>query len=139
MLPGRHACGGRCSSRSETFAGQEYIFDHSTQYFTVSDPRFAKVVSSLHSQGAVKVWSGPVGHLKKGRFEQDSNLTQAFVGSRGMRSVPECLSRMCRVQRPGWVGSAAFDSATKKWKVQNATCDRPEKQWNPRCKVKQRP
>ncbi|KAL8614266.1 hypothetical protein ACOMHN_007604 [Nucella lapillus] len=87
---GRHASGGRCSSRTETINGQEYIFDHSAQYFTVSDPRFAKIVSSLHAQGAVRVWSGPVGHLKRGgHFEVDSSLTQAFVGVRGM-CCPKC-------------------------------------------------
>ncbi|XP_076450145.1 LOW QUALITY PROTEIN: renalase-like [Babylonia areolata] len=114
---GRHACGGRCSSRTETINGSDYVFDHSAQYFTVSDPRFAPIVSSLHSKGAVRIWSGPVGHLKDGKFTADPSLTQAFVGTGGMRSVAECLSTMCSVQRPGWVGSVAFDSVAKKWKV----------------------
>ena len=63
------------------------------------------------------MWSGQVGHLKAGKFEQDSSLTQAFVGAQGMRSVPECLSNICTVRRPGWVGHCAFDSVAKKWKV----------------------
>ncbi|KAK7500438.1 hypothetical protein BaRGS_00008345, partial [Batillaria attramentaria] len=114
---GQHACGGRCSSRIETISGKQYIFDHSTQYFTVSDPRFANVLTSLHAQGAVKVWKGTIGNLRSGKCVADPNLTQAFIGTQGMRSVAECLAKMCHVQRPCWVGNVSFDFTAKKWKV----------------------
>ena len=48
---GARGPGGRCSSRSLQIQGGPHIFDHAVQYFTVSDARFANVVSSLH-----KVW-----------------------------------------------------------------------------------
>lgn len=72
---GQHAAGGRCSSRTVNINGKIHVFDHSAQYFTVSDPRFAKIVSYLHSKGAVKLWNGAIGHVKNGKFEKDKNLT----------------------------------------------------------------
>ncbi|XP_048241536.1 renalase-like [Haliotis rufescens] len=114
---GQNAVGGRCSSRHVPIEGKTYIFDHSAQYFTVTDKRFAKIVSFLHSKGAVKVWSGNIGHLKKGRFSTDANITQAFIGSEGMRSVVECLASLVKVQRPCWIGSVSFDSVSRKWQV----------------------
>eukprot|EP00058_Branchiostoma_floridae_P010601 XP_002596089.1 hypothetical protein BRAFLDRAFT_118054 [Branchiostoma floridae] len=113
---GRHAPGGRCSTRTVDVGGKTFLFDHSAQYFTVSDNRFAKIVSFLHAKGAVKVWNGPIGVLKGGRFVKNANL-QAFVGTGGMKSVPECLATLSRVQRPAWVGNVVWEPMAKKWKV----------------------
>ena len=45
---GARGPGGRCSSRVLQIEGKPHVFDHAVQYFTVGDPRFANVVSSLH-------------------------------------------------------------------------------------------
>lgn len=114
---GQHAAGGRCSSRTVNINGKIHVFDHSAQYFTVSDPRFAKIVSYLHSKGAVKLWNGAIGHVKNGKFEKDKNLTQAFVGVDGMRSVANCLASNLRIKHPTWVANVLWDASMKKWNV----------------------
>ncbi|XP_021345828.1 uncharacterized protein LOC110445489 isoform X2 [Mizuhopecten yessoensis] len=113
----QHAAGGRCSSRHVNIDGRLYTFDHSTQYFTVSDKRFCNVVSFLHAQGAVKEWKGPIGHLKDGRFLPTKSLTQAFVGVEGMSSISSCLASRVNLKRPVWIGNVAWEEASKKWKV----------------------
>ena len=97
--------------------GQLCTFDHSAQYFTVTDSRFAKIVSFLHRKGAAKVWKGKVGHLKHGKFSQDSNLTQAFIGVNGMGDIPKCLASTLNVQTETWIGNVKWDELAKKWRV----------------------
>ena len=97
---------------------QNHVFDHSCQYFTVSDPQFAKIVSFLHKKGAVRVWDGPVGHIDRHKtFHRNPDTTQCFVGTDGMRSVPECLASQVRVRRPVWVSEVFWQAESKKWKV----------------------
>ncbi|XP_060083453.1 renalase-like [Ylistrum balloti] len=114
---GKHAAGGRCSSRHVNIDGRLHTFDHSTQYFTVSDKRFCNVVSFLHSQGAVKVWQGRLGHLKDGNFFPMKSLTQAFVGVDGMSSISSCLSSRVNLKRPVWIGKVSWEDVSRKWKV----------------------
>ncbi|XP_064603386.1 LOW QUALITY PROTEIN: uncharacterized protein LOC135468857 [Liolophura sinensis] len=115
---GKNAPGGRCSSRLLQSGQTHYVFDHSTQYFTVTDQRFSKIVSYLHAKGAVKIWTGPIGHLRdNGQFEKDQTLTQAFVGTGGMCSIPQCLASMVHVRRPVWVGEVVWEEGSKKWNV----------------------
>lgn len=93
------------------------MFDHSAQYFTVSDPRFAKIVSFLHKQQAVKVWNGKIGHLKAGKFTEDVTLTQAFIGGDGMMSIPKCLAGLTKLKGQTWVSDVKWEPALKKWAV----------------------
>ncbi|XP_069824842.1 renalase-like [Dendropsophus ebraccatus] len=114
---GKHAPGGRCSSRFINIEGKLHIFDHAVQFFTVSDPRFAKIVSFLHSKGAVKVWPGKIVRLKLGEKPTEVQNVQAFIGTRGMQSVPECLSTLVNVEGNKWVSSVHWDPSMKKWRV----------------------
>lgn len=114
---GKNATGGRCSSRRILVKGNTEIFDHACQYFTVSDQRFAKVISFLHDKKAVKIWKGRIGHLKHGKFQLDSNLTQAFIGTDGMQTVPQCLSDTVAVRRPVWIGDVSWQETCRRWKV----------------------
>lgn len=117
VMTGRRAAGGRCSSRKVTINGRLHTFDHSCQYFTVSDRRFAKIVSFLHNKNAVKIWTGKIGHLKSGRFQKDLNLTQAFIGTDGMQTISDCLALNADIQRPVWVGDVFWEEGSRKWKV----------------------
>lgn len=116
---GKNSVGGRCSSRDITINGQLHIFDHSAQYFTVSDPKFAKIVSFLHKKGAVKVWKRPsVGRINKnGIFVANQQLSQAFIGTNGMKSIPETLCVPLNIKRPVWIGSVNWEASLCKWKV----------------------
>lgn len=42
---------------------------------------------------------------------------QAFVGTRGMQTVPECLSSLVHVEGNKWESSVDWDPLIKKWKV----------------------
>lgn len=117
LLTGKRAAGGRCSSRKVMINGQLHTFDHSCQYFTVSDRRFAKIVSFLHNQNAVKIWNGRIGHLHAGKFRDDPGLTQAFIGTDGMQTLTDCLASNANVQRPVWVSEVFWEAGSKKWKV----------------------
>ena len=97
--------------------GKICTFDHSAQYFTVSDPRFAKIVSFLHREGAIKIWTGKIGHLKKGKFVEDKTLTQAFVGTEGMQTVPKCLAGLVNVSQSVWVSNVFWEASGKKWNI----------------------
>lgn len=114
---GKNAPGGRCSSRKISIKGQLHTFDHSSQYFTVSDKKFATIVSFLHTEEAIKIWNGNIGKLKNGVFQGDTALTQAFIGVDGMQSISDCLASHCDVKRPVWVNDVAWEPANKKWRV----------------------
>ncbi|XP_075430666.1 renalase-like [Ascaphus truei] len=114
---GKRAPGGRCSSRYINICGEVHIFDHAVQFFTVSDPRFAKIVSFLHTKKAVKVWSGKIVKLKKGTEPNEVQDLQAFIGTRGMQSIPECLSSLVQLEGNVWINNVHWDSVIKKWKV----------------------
>ncbi|KAE8612264.1 hypothetical protein XENTR_v10012784 [Xenopus tropicalis] len=114
---GKNGPGGRCSSRIISIAGKEYVFDHTVQFFTVSDPRFAKIVSFLHSKKAVKVWTGKIVQLKKGAEPVEVKNIQPFIGTSGMQTVPRCLSSLVHVKGNTWVSNVHWDSVVKKWKV----------------------
>ncbi|XP_071983152.1 renalase-like [Engystomops pustulosus] len=114
---GKRASGGRCSSRFISIEGKLHIFDHAVQFFSVSDPRFAKIVSFLHSKGAVKVWSGKIVRLKLGQKPSEVKNLQAFIGTRGMQSVPECLSGLVHLEGNKWVSNVHWEPSMKKWKV----------------------
>ncbi|WAR03449.1 RNLS-like protein, partial [Mya arenaria] len=114
---GRHGPGGRCSSRHVNISGRLQTFDHSAQYFTVSDSRFAKVVSYLDRKGAIKIWHGKLGTLKRGKFTEDKNLTQAFIGKTGMEDIPKCLAETLNVKQGTWAGNVVWEGTAGKWNV----------------------
>ncbi|KAM9327298.1 renalase-like [Gastrophryne carolinensis] len=114
---GHHAPGGRCSSRFININGKLHIFDHAVQFFTVSDQRFAKIVSFLHNKKAIQVWPGRIVRLKMGKQPEEVRNMQAFVGVRGMQTVPECLSSLVHVEGNKWVNSVHWDPLSKKWNV----------------------
>lgn len=114
---GKHAPGGRCSSRQVMIEGRACVFDHSAQYFTVTDSRFAKIVSYLHRKGVVKTWCGKIGHLKTGKFSEDKTLTQAFIGVSGMKDIPQCLAESVNLKQSTWAGNISWESELRKWRV----------------------
>ncbi|XP_069499453.1 renalase-like [Ambystoma mexicanum] len=114
---GKRAPGGRCSSRYINIDGAVQIFDHAVQFFTVSDPRFAKIVSFLHSKKAVQVWSGPIASIRKGCKPTEVKGLQAFIGTQGVQTVPECLAGLVQFKGNHWINSVQWDAGIKKWKV----------------------
>ena len=114
---GKNGPGGRCSSRKVTINGKSHTFDHSCQYFTVSDKRFAKIVSFLHNKNALKVWSGKIGSLKVGQFQPNPDTTQAFIGINGIQTIADCLASATNVQRPVWISDVEWERLNSKWKV----------------------
>lgn len=114
---GKRAPGGRCSSRHISIDGTPQIFDHAVQFFTVSDQRFCKIVSFLHSKKAVQVWPGPIVTLKPGHKPEEVKGLQAFIGTRGLQTVPECLASLVQLRGNQWVNNVHWDPVIKKWKV----------------------
>ncbi|CAL1535113.1 unnamed protein product [Lymnaea stagnalis] len=114
---GKHTVGGRCSSRTELVKGVSMTFDHSVQYFTVSDERFQKIVNYLVRDGAARVWNGPIGILQNGKFSAERSPKKAFIGTNGMRSVAQSIAKFCQVQQPVWIGSIQFNDIVQKWSV----------------------
>ncbi|XP_064633871.1 renalase-like [Lineus longissimus] len=113
---GRRAPGGRCSSRNVNINGKIHVFDHSAQYFTVSDEKFAKIVGFLNRQGAAKIWNGKVGRLKSGRIFEESKA-QMFIGTDGMQSIAQSLATQVKVQPKTWVGNVLWEPTIKRWRV----------------------
>ncbi|XP_068108817.1 renalase-like isoform X2 [Hyperolius riggenbachi] len=120
---GKHAPGGRCSSRYITVNGKLHIFDHAVQFFTVSDQRFAKIVSFLNNKKAVRIWPGRIVRLRVDKEPEDVKNMQVFIGTRGMQSVPECLSSLVHVEGDTWVSSVLWDTVIKKWNVNDRWFD----------------
>jgi renalase len=81
--------GGRAATRrSGTLR-----FDHGAQYFTVSDPRFARQVELWRKRGLAVPWSGRVVELTaEGGIEEKADTTR-FVGVPGMSALGRDLAR----------------------------------------------
>lgn len=68
--------------------GFSLAFDHAAQYFTVSDPKFRKLVDKWVTDGAVKEWKGVLGTLQAGgEFSQLVDDVPRYVGVDGMGSL----------------------------------------------------
>ena len=98
---GRHAVGGRVSSRALKVEGKggksfEVKVDHSTQFFTATDPRFVELVGCLQKEGAVKEWTGRVGKLEDGKFSELERAEKMWVGRHGIDAVPRTLAKGLR-------------------------------------------
>lgn len=78
--------------------GQFYTFDYFCQYFIVFDRRFVNIVFFLYNKNVVKIWIGKIGYLKLGKFYEDFNFIQVFIGIDGMQIVVDCLVFNVNVQ-----------------------------------------
>lgn len=86
---------------------ESLVFDHAAQFFTVSDPRFQKLVDQWLEKMLVREWKGLVGELEVGgHFIPITSSIPRYIGARGMRFLADsflCQSRMVTVVRPCWV------------------------------------
>lgn len=73
------------------------IFDHAAQYFTVTDPRFQKLVDQWVAEGAVKMWNGSLGTLEAGGHYKVLPPAVRYVGSHGMRLLADNLVSKVRL------------------------------------------
>ncbi|GIL53308.1 hypothetical protein Vafri_8937 [Volvox africanus] len=116
---GKHAVGGRCSSRHVEVGGRQYVVDHSVQAFTAVSERFRRVVSYWQAEGVVAEWeadsvgvlrlappSAPSAPPGRGRFTpRSAKEPPLFIcPNQGMRGLAEYLARSVAVKRPVWVG-----------------------------------
>jgi photolyase PhrII len=75
--------GGRMSTRR----ADRLRFDHGAQYFTASDPRFAKLVESWRDDGMVAPWTGVIATVGQGEIETKDDGPERLVGVPGMNAV----------------------------------------------------
>jgi photolyase PhrII len=80
--------GGRLASRRDG----ELTFDHGAQYFTVSDPRFRRLVDSWVFDGLVSRWEGKIGVFEKGSLSAKDSDRDRFVGRPRMSAITRYLS-----------------------------------------------
>ncbi|XP_052194781.1 LOW QUALITY PROTEIN: uncharacterized protein LOC127802796 [Diospyros lotus] len=102
---GLHGLGGRMGTRK--IDPQPLIFDHAAQFFTVSDPGFAKLVDGWSEKGLVREWRGTIGELEVGgQFVPLPSSPPRYVGVNGMRPLADSiLSQTCMVNvvQPCWI------------------------------------
>ena len=77
--------------------------DHSTQFFTATDPKFTALVEEWEKNGVVQEWKGPVGVLDKGSFTGLAASSKLWVGVGGMDAIARHLSKSLRVELDTWV------------------------------------
>ncbi|KAG6550079.1 hypothetical protein Mapa_008035 [Marchantia paleacea] len=104
---GKHGLGGRMATRSVVQRGSKSLeFDHAAQFFTVTDPRFQKLVNRWISEGAVKEWKGSIGNLQAGGEYTELPAATRYVGTNGMRYLADhMVSQASRIEvrRPCWI------------------------------------
>ncbi|KAL8028761.1 hypothetical protein ABFX02_14G181700 [Erythranthe guttata] len=101
---GIHGLGGRMGTR--TIDPQSLIFDHAAQFFTVTDPEFAKMVDIWTKKDLVREWNGPIGELDGGCFNPLPSSPSRYIGVNGMRPLSESIlseTSMVNVVRPCWI------------------------------------
>ncbi|XP_047310802.1 renalase [Impatiens glandulifera] len=102
---GNHGLGGRLGTR--TVDEQQLMFDHAAQFFTVSDPQFAKLVDGWLKMGLVRQWEGAIGELEPGGgFLQLPSCSPRYIGVQGMRPLANSIlsqTSMVEVVRPSWI------------------------------------
>ena len=68
------------------------IFDHAAQFFTVTDPEFAKLVHLWSEKGLVREWHGTVGELEAGgHFTPLPSSPPRYIGANGMRPLADTI------------------------------------------------
>eukprot|EP00181_Compsopogon_caeruleus_P000319 CAMPEP_0184689364 /NCGR_PEP_ID=MMETSP0312-20130426/30614_1 /TAXON_ID=31354 /ORGANISM="Compsopogon coeruleus, Strain SAG 36.94" /LENGTH=596 /DNA_ID=CAMNT_0027146703 /DNA_START=82 /DNA_END=1872 /DNA_ORIENTATION=- len=100
---GRVFAGGRASSR--VMDRGRFIFDHGTQFFTASDPRFQRIAEAWCKFGIAKRWTawdeGRVGVLSRGNFHPlPDNDTVAYIGVPTMGEIARHLSLRQKIKHP---------------------------------------
>lgn len=101
---GIHGLGGRMGTRK--IDPYPLVFDHAAQFFTVSDPRFKKLVDGWVSKGVVKEWEGPLGKLCPGGQFTPLPPCSRYIGTNGMQPLADSLlsqSNLVNIVRPCWV------------------------------------
>lgn len=94
---GLHGLGGRMGTR--IIDPKPLIFDHAAQFFTVTDPEFAKLVHLWSENGLVQEWHGTVGELEAGgHFTPFPSSPTRYVGSNGMRPLADAILSQENVQ-----------------------------------------
>lgn len=107
---GKHGLGGRMATRDfQIREGLSLAFDHAAQYFTVSDPKFQRLVDRWIQEGAVKEWKGVVGTLQAGgKYTGLADDVPRYVGTHGMRALADHMvsqGRLIEVKRPVWISN----------------------------------
>lgn len=71
---------------------KDLIFDHAAQFFTVSDPSFAEMVSLWSKKGLVRQSHGAIGELEPGgRFTAFPPSPPRYIGVNGMRPLADSI------------------------------------------------
>lgn len=89
LIQGIHGLGGRMGTRA--IDPQPLIFDHAAQFFTVTDPEFAKMVDLWSKKGLVRQWHGVVGDLDGGCFNALPSSPPRYIGVNGMRPLADLI------------------------------------------------
>ncbi|XP_071936756.1 uncharacterized protein [Coffea arabica] len=104
---GLHGLGGRMATR--IIDPEPLIFDHAAQFFTVTDPEFAKLVHLWSEKGLVREWHGTVGELEAGgHFTPLPSSPPRYIGANGMRPLADTIlsqTHLVNVVRPCWVST----------------------------------
>ena len=115
ILEKSRGVGGRSATRHL----DETSCDHGAQYFTVSDPLFAKQVVKWRDDGVVDIWPGRIVAIDSGVIRDLNETKERLVGTPGMNSIGKHLAlnldvrnnrQIKRIERTGarW---HAFDDA----------------------------
>jgi predicted NAD/FAD-dependent oxidoreductase len=123
---GKHAVGGRVSSRvmkveqkGEKGAKKavQVKVDHSTQFFTATDERFAPLMGYLEKERAITEWKGPVGSLENGKFSSLDKPERMWVGRGGIDAIPKALAKDLRTVIDCWVAVVERQESSGKWRL----------------------
>lgn len=101
---GKRAVGGRASTRY--FAGKDgfsYAFDHSAQFITASSELFQTRLNKWTSEGSLQRWEGPVGTIDLIEGFKELEMTNRYVGVRGIKSLSDQLTKDLEIRRATWV------------------------------------
>lgn len=101
--------GGRMSTRR---VGDDRVFDHGAQYFTVRSASFARHVRSWEQAGVADRWKGVIVVLHSGRVEANKSETVRYVGVPAMTAVCKLLAESIDIRLRREVMSLHFDGKT---------------------------
>lgn len=84
---------------TRTIEPEGLTFDHAAQFFTVSDPSFAEMVSLWSKTGLVRQLHGAIGELEPGgRFTPFPPSPPRYIGVNGMHIFRLCLLHIIRIK-----------------------------------------
>ena len=122
---GKRDVGGRCSTRNDQTKG--VVFEHSAQVIVARDESFLEYCNSRVSSGELRQFGGGIDVMTCSP-QAPSTLTplevdprRLFVGSRGMQSLAEALSKgLDDVRGDTWVSSIAKVGGGTGWTLREA-------------------